>query len=629
MFGGPGFFGAPRGGGGLPFGGIPEELAERATAILATEPDHPTPDVPYSPIAEDARPFTLARFVAPLRLALVGTGAIVVLETVALQAGPWLTQVGIDRGISRRDTGVLVAVTLAYVASVLVSMVAGGVRVAVTGRLGERLTYDLRVRVFSHLQRLGLDFYTGERQGRVLTRMTSDIDNLTVLFQDGLVNLTVQGLTLVVVGGILLALNPLLAGIVLLAIVPLMVAVTLWFRSASDTAYNRVRDRIADVLSDLSENLAGMRVVMAANRRRHNLVAHTNLVGEHREANLEAARIGAVYGPVSETIGVLGQAVLLGVGGWLVLHDRLTVGELFAFLLYLTSFFAPIQQLVQLYTTYQSGRSSVVKLGELLATPPSVPEAPGAAELAPIEGHIRFDDVTFAYDTGRPVLEHVDLEVRPGEVLAVVGPTGAGKSTIAKLITRFYDPQHGSVSIDGVDLRTVTLRSLRSQLGVVPQEAFLFSGTLRDNVAFGRPDAPEDEVTDAVAAVGLDGLVARLPLGLDTEVHERGVSLSAGERQLLALARAFLARPRVLVLDEATSNLDLASEQQVEGALDRVLEGRTAVIIAHRLATARRADRIAVIDHGRLVELGSHTELVATGGRYAAMYAAWIRNATS
>jgi ATP-binding cassette subfamily B protein len=335
--------------------------------------------------------------------------------------------------------------------------------------------------------------------------------------------------------------------------------------------------------------------------------------------------VGGLFGSGTEVVGLLGQAVLLLIGGRLVLDDRLSIGELTAFLLYLSSFFAPIQQLVQLYTTYQQGQAAVTKLRDLLLTEPSVPEVAGAVSLPPVEGEIRLEGVTFRYDPDRPdVLHDVDLTIAAGETFALVGPTGAGKSTIAKLVARFYDPTAGRVLLDGHDLRVVSIESLRRQLGVVPQEPFLFNDTVRANLTFADPDATDEQIEAAVRLVGLDELVDRLPEGLDTLVHERGSSLSSGERQLLALGRAFLAHPRVLVLDEATSNLDLRSESRVERALDALLEGRTAIVIAHRIATAMRADRIAVVDGGGIVELGSHAELIAREGRYAAMYATWM-----
>ncbi|MBK9178462.1 MAG: ABC transporter ATP-binding protein [Acidimicrobiales bacterium] len=626
---------------GLPFAGVPPELAPRVQAILDHEPVHPEPTVAFTHVMDDRRPFTLRRFLGTERAGIALAFLLVVVETLAVQAGPLLTQVAIDKGIDARDVRVLAVLAAVFAATVALGMVVGGLRVSWTARVGEKLLYRLRIRVFTHLQRQSVDYFTAEKGGRVMTRMTSDIDALSALFQDGIVNLAVQGLTMLVVTVILFLLNPFLAVLTVLVVVPAMTVLSLWFRSASDRGYLAVRERIADVLADLQETLSGIRVIAATNRRRHNVVHHRNVLGDYRRANVHTARIGALYGPASDLVGVAGQAVVLGVGGTMVLQGRLSLGELTAFVLYLAAFFAPIQQLVQLYTTYQSGQAAVVKLRELLAAEPTVEERPGALDLPPIEGRIEFDDVSFSYaprarsepagdgggggrdPDGEAVLRHVTLVVEPGETIAFVGPTGAGKSTLAKLVTRFHDPTEGRVLVDGIDLRDVTLASLRLQLGVVPQEPFLFAGTLRDNVAFARPDADEAEVLAACHAVGLDDLLAQLPAGLDTPVHERGASLSSGERQLLALARAFLARPRVLVLDEATSNLDPRSEGRVERAFDAVREGRTAIVIAHRLATAARADRIAVIDEGRLVEVGHHDELLAAGGRYADMYATW------
>jgi ATP-binding cassette, subfamily B, bacterial len=614
---------------GLPFAGVPPELQAKVERLVATEPEHPDEDVPFTQVFDDAarRPFRLRSFLGRHRGALLVAFALVIVETLAQQAGPLLTQIGIDHGITESDTTVLVVVSLAYLGTIIVNVITSAWRIHFTGALGEKLLFELRLRVFSHFQRLSLDFFTGEKAGRLMTRMTSDIDSMTALFQDGLVSLAVQGLTLVVIAVILFTMSPLLALITVLIVVPVMLAMTLWFRRASDRGYTLVRDRIAEVLADLQESLSGIRIIAAHNRRRHNVVHHDNVVGAHLDANLYTARVGAIYGPGTEAVGIVGQAMVLGIGGKLVLDGSLTLGELTAFVLYLTAFFAPIQQLVQLYNTYQQGQAAVGKIRDLLSTEPDVPEAMDATVLPPVVGDIQLDRVTFGYDPSRPVLDQVDLHIAPGETFALVGPTGAGKSTIAKLVTRFYDPQQGAVRIDGHDLRGVTFASLRQQLGVVPQEPFLFHGTIRDNVAFACPDATDSEVLEACRLVGIEDLVERLPDGIDSLVHERGASLSSGERQLLALARAFMAKPRVLVLDEATSNLDLRSESKIESALDILLEGRTAIIIAHRLATAMRADRIAVVDDGGIVELGTHDELVAHGGRYAAMYETWMSHA--
>lgn len=611
---------------GLPFAGVPSELIERVSDVMDREPEHPEPHIEFSQSAGETRPFTLRRFLRPHLGALVVALLLVIVETVSLLAGPVLTSIGIDHGIVPGDRNVLFVAGAAYLGVVVVNALAGRARISWTSRLGERLMYQLRVRVFSHFQRLSLDFYTDEKAGRLMSRMTSDIESLTALFQEGLVNMAVQALTLLVIVAVLFSVDAGLAAVLVFGVLPVVLALTIWFRGASDRGYTRVRDRIADVLADLQESLSGIRIITAHNRRRHNVVNHENIVGEHRDANLYTARVGAIYGPGTEAAGIVGQALILLIGGQRVLDGSLTLGGLTLFVLYLTYFFAPIQQLVQLYNTYQRGQAAVGKLREVLSTPPSVPEQPDAMTLPPLRGDITLEGVTFGYEPGRPVLEDVDLRIHEGETFALVGPTGAGKSTIAKLVTRFSDPWKGRVLIDGFDLRDVTFHSLRSQLGIVPQEPFLFHGTIRDNIVFARPDASDLEIRAAVAAVGLDDLVTRLPEGLDTPVHERGASLSSGERQLLALARAFLAQPRVLVLDEATSNLDLRSEAHIEHALDNLLEGRTAIVIAHRLATAMRADRLAVVIDGRIAELGSHDELVAVGGHYAGMFREWERH---
>ncbi|WP_419911107.1 ABC transporter ATP-binding protein [Candidatus Poriferisodalis sp.] len=719
MVGGPGHMGPTAtqasAAAGLPFAGVPTEMQEGANKLLEAEPAHPEPDVDFDHVAGGAgggraRPFGLRDMLVPHSWSVGLALLLLCLETTAMQAVPVLFQQGIDRGIEAGDRFALNMVVLIFLGVVAVSILLSRLRQRLNGRIAEQVMFDLRLRLFSHYQRLSLDWYTTAKSGVLLSRMTSDMEYVALLINEGFVNLLIQVLTVCVVTVVLFTYNPVLAVILLVGIVPPLVALTLWFRARSEAGYGEIRDRIADVLADLSENLAGIRVIAATGRRLENALRHRKVTARFRDANLSMSRVQAIYGPSTEAIGIAAQGLVLAIGGVMVVRGSLSVGELGAFVLYVTRFFAPIQQLAQLYSTYQQGQSGLRKISEVLATQPTVRQRPDAAELPPVSGHIRLENVSFAYDddaatagtagdgsnstagdrvngdadesrrmrvsfdplgmgptangehaerngAGQPpfgdaeggiagsdepfgddppeVLSDVSLDIRPGETFALVGPTGAGKSTIAKLIIRFYDPTAGRITIDGWDLRDVTLSSLRNQLGVVPQEPFLFHGTIRDNVAFGLRDRAGSEgdtqldadIDAALDLVGLRRLIDSLPEGADTQVHERGVSLSAGERQLLALARAFVARPRVIVLDEATSSVDLSTEAEIEGALDLLLEGRTAVLIAHRLATAMRADRIAVIDEGGVVELGTHDELVALGGRYAEMYATWVSHA--
>ncbi len=608
---------------GLPYAGVPGHLQESVNKVLESEPDHPDPEVTFKHQIKDRGLFTLRNFLAPHKWKLIGALLLVIVESILLQAGPLLTKFGIDEGVVDGNKGVLVTVACAYLGSISLHALSAWYRIRYTGALGEALMKKLRIRVFGHLQRQSLDFYTNEKAGVLMTRMTSDIEALSQLFQEGLVNFAVQALTVVVITIVLIIINPGLALITLLLVIPITLVLSEWFRRKSEYAYRRVRNRIADVLADLQESLAGIRVITAHNRRRHNVIRHTNIVGEHKDANLEAVKAACVYTPGTEAIAIIGRALVLLIGGRMVLNGSLKIGELTAFLLYLGAFFAPIQTLTQLYNGYQQGQAATAKLRELLATKPSVTERQGAGPIPLISGKIQLNNVSFSYISGTQVLYDVNLDVYAGETLAIVGPTGGGKSTVAKLVSRFYDPDQGKITIDGHDIRDVTLSSLRSQLGVVPQEPFLFAGTIRDNIAFAKPEASDEDVWDAIDSTGLTPLVSSMKDGINTIIHERGSSLSAGERQLVALARAFLSQPRVLILDEATSNLDLQSEHTVEAALDSLLDGRTAIIVAHRLATVMRADRIAVIDGGRITELGSHSELIEKEGKYAAMYEAW------
>jgi ATP-binding cassette subfamily B protein len=614
---------AGRKGNGLPFAGIPSDLAEGVARLEAEEPDHGDPHAHFDPVADPGGKVSLGRLLVRRPGLLIAASLAILVETLLLQAGPYLVQIGIDHGIAAKNLRVLVIVTIGFVLAVVFTGFATAVRMRKSGILAASATRDLRIRIFAHLQRMSLDYYTREKAGVTMTRMTSDVESLQNLLQDGFAQFLIQALTMVVVTAILFHYDVPLAILTLVLVVPPLTAASLWFRHAADRGYNRQRDTIAAMFADLAESLNGVRVVTAHNRQERNVVAHRSVVGAYRDANDWTGRINAIYGPGTSVIGLIAMAIMLLVGGRMVLRGTLTIGELTAFVLYINAFFQPVQQLVQLYTQYQQAKAAIGKIRSLLETPPTVRESPGAVVLPPGVGEIVFDDVTFGYVPSRPVLSDLSLRIAPGETVACVGPTGAGKSTLAKLVTRFYDPSAGRILIDGHDLRDVTLASLRTQIGVVPQEPFLFAGTLRDNIAFARPEATDEEVWAAVDSVGLRELVERSPERLDTPLHERGQSVSSGERQLLALARAFLAEPRVVVLDEATSSLDLRSELRVEAALDALLEGRTAILVAHRLSTAMRADRIIVVDDHGIAESGSHADLVRAGGRYAAMFETW------
>jgi ATP-binding cassette subfamily B protein len=545
---------------------------------------------------------------------------LVTIWTATNLAGPYMIKLAIDRGIARRDVFTLNVAIAAFVAINLVSYVAHRAQIRVIGRVGEGFLRDLRERVFAHMQRLSMPFYDRNKTGVLVSRMTSDVDSLQELVQTGLLTLIGNGLLLVLSAVVLTIASPQLMLACLVA-VPFVVLASVRFARLSSSTYLAVRDRIAITLSRLQEGITGVRVIQAFAREPVEIARFGQSNQALYRAHMSSVRLQAWYLPVIELAGTGTTALVVAVGGYLVHRHETTVGTVTFFILTLTNLFEPIQQFSQLFNQMQSAGAGLRKLFGLLDTELDVPERADGVEL-PASGVIELQNVSFAYrEHGQMVLRDVSLSIARGERIALVGPTGAGKSTLAKMIARLYDPVRGSISLGGVDLRDASMRSLRQRIIVVPQEGFLFNASIRDNVRIARADATDGEVEAALDEIGVLERFSALPEGLDTQVNERGSRLSAGEKQLVSLSRAALRDPAVLVLDEATSSLDPGTEALVERAMRKLMQGRTVIVIAHRLSTAAQADRVAVVEGGTLAEVGTHHELLARGGRYAALFA--------
>jgi ABC-type multidrug transport system fused ATPase/permease subunit len=557
----------------------------------------------------------LLAYIRPYSLAVTWAALMVIASALFGLAGPYLLKVAIDTNIAHSDIHGLVITMLLFLLAQAGTFITAAQQTYWVSLVGQKVLNTLRYQMTTHLMDLSLDYYGQHEAGAIMSRVTNDVSVVNDFISSGLLNLLSDVLTLIGIIVVMLLLDARLA-LLSFAILPLMIVATVIFTIRSKKAYRLTRQRIGDVNASLQENLSGVRVTQSFAREAISERNFDRINQENRRANVQAVAISASFLPAVDILSIIATAIVLWVGGALVLGHQLTLGVVVAFLTYVTRFYQPIRDLSQIYNTFQAAMAGGERIFEMLDEQPKVKEQPGARPMPEVQGRVRFEHVNFGYVPGVPVLKDVNFVADPGRTIALVGPTGAGKSSIMNLLSRFYDVDAGAITIDGIDIRDVTLPSLRSQMGIVLQDTFLFSGTVADNIRYGRLDATDDEVEHAARLANAHEFVSRLPDGYLTSVMERGQNFSVGQRQLLSFARALLADPRVLVLDEATSSVDVRTELLIQDALHTLLKGRTSFVIAHRLSTVIDADLLLVIDHGEIVERGTHRELIAKRGKY-------------
>lgn len=558
-------------------------------------------------------------FLSPYRAQLIWAIFLMIVSSLLSVAQPWIIGKAIDDGIRTNSLGTLRAWTLIFFAAAVGEWITNRYRIAIMAFVGTKVVADFRSRLFRHLHTLTLSFYNNFSVGRLMSRLISDVGVLQDFITWSITGLFRSVFVLIGIVIAMLVMNWQLA-LVSFAVLPLMIILTNYWRLRVRHAYRATRQRLSLINGYLNESISGIRVTKSFTREDLNAQYFNDLNHSYFDANVEATRLSALFFPGVDFVGSLATALVVVAGGWLVLQNNLTAGTLVAFVLYVERFFQPIRELAQRYNVFQATMTASERIFTLLDTPPEIEDAPDAFALPPIDGRVDFNDVSFGYNDDRLILKHINLHAEPGERIALVGETGAGKSTIIRLISRFFEVKQGELLIDGHDIRQVTQASLRRQLGIVLQDTFLFAGTLADNIRYGRLDASDDEVIAAATAVGAHPFISKLPNGYATVVEEGGVNLSVGQRQLISFARALLAEPRILILDEATSSVDTTTEKLIQQALDTLMEGRTSFVIAHRLSTIINADQIVVMDDGRIVEQGTHQQLLAQKGRYYNLY---------